>query len=309
MGYLRDGIWNTGWYEPDAQGAFQRPITQFRNQPSDIVAGRYHLYVAWACPWAHRTLITRSLRGLSHAISVTVVGSLMGDDGWPIRPEDPDPNCDARFMREIYLAANPRYTGRVTVPVLWDREARTIVNNESREVMRMLDVAFAPLALNPLEPSLAPPELVTEIDRVLDAIYHPVNNGVYRAGFATSQGAYGTAVREVFAALAQWDAVLAKQPFLCGDRMTEADVALFTTLLRFDLVYYAHFKCNLKRLRDHVHLWRFTRQMYQHPGIRPTCQLDEIKAHYSWSQIAINPTRVIPVGPSLEAELLEPLGQ
>ncbi|HEX4416889.1 MAG TPA: glutathione S-transferase C-terminal domain-containing protein [Kofleriaceae bacterium] len=307
MGYLLDGVWHTGWYEPDAQGAFQRPATRFRNQPSDIAAGRYHLYVAWACPWAHRTLITRSLRGLDHAVGVTVVGSLMGDDGWPMRPEDPDPNGGASHLRDVYLRANPHYSGRVTVPVLWDREAKTIVNNESRDVMRIFDVLFAPLARNPLEPSLAPPELVPEIDRVLDAIYHPINNGVYRAGFATSQPAYSAAVREVFAALAEWEAVLGAQQFLCGDRMTEADVALFTTLLRFDLVYFSHFKCNLKRLRDHPNLWRFTRQMYQHPGIRPTCQLDEIKAHYYWSQTAINPTRVIPLGPALEAELAAPI--
>jgi putative glutathione S-transferase len=307
MGYLLEGTWNTGWYEPDAQGAFQRPATKYRNQPSAVTAGRYHLYVAWACPWAHRTLITRSLRGLTEAVSVTVVGSLMGDDGWPFRTEEPDPIGGAAYLRDVYVRANPKYTGRVTVPVLWDRETHTIVNNESREVMRILDVAFAPLAKNAYVDTLAPPALVGEIDRVLDEIYTPINNGVYRAGFATSQAAYGAAASELFAALAKWDAILASQPFTCGDVMTEADVALFTTLLRFDLVYYAHFKCNLKRLRDHANLWRFTRQMYQHPAIRPTCQLDEIKAHYYWSQTSVNPTRVIPLGPPLEAELLAPI--
>jgi putative glutathione S-transferase len=307
MGYLLDGTWHTGWYEPDAQGAFQRPATKFRNQPAAVTAGRYHLYVAWACPWAHRTLITRSLRGLTDAIGVTVVGSLMGDDGWPFRTEEPDPIIGASHLRDLYVRANPKYTGRVTVPVLWDRETHTIVNNESREVMRILDVVFAPLAQNPFVQTLAPPDQLGEIERVLDEIYHPINNGVYRAGFATSQAAYSTAVTELFAALAKWDAILADRPFVCGDRMTEADVAMFTTLLRFDLVYYSHFKCNLKRLRDHPNLWRYTRQMYQHPGIRPTCQLDEIKAHYYWSQTAINPTRVIPIGPPLEAELLTPV--
>jgi putative glutathione S-transferase len=307
MGHLVEGIWHTGWYEPDAQGAFRRPATRFRRRPSEVATGRYHLYAAWACPWAHRTLITRALRGLTGAVGVTIVSPFMGDDGWTLRAEDPDPIGGAKHLREVYLRADPHYTGRVTVPILWDRETHTILNNESREVMRIFDVELAALARDPLEPSLAPPELVGEIDRVLDAIYEPINNGVYRAGFASSQAAYDGAVRELFAALAHWDAVLADRPFLCGERMTEADIALFTTLLRFDLVYYAHFKCNLLRLRDHAHLWRFTRRMYQHPAIRPTCQLDDIKAHYYWSQPSVNPTRIIPLGPALEAELAAPL--
>jgi putative glutathione S-transferase len=231
----------------------------------------------------------------------------MGDDGWVFRPDEPDPIGGAALLREVYLRADPTYTGRVTVPVLWDRKTATIVNNESREVMRIFDVEFASLGCQPYEPSLAPPELVGEIDAVLDAIYTPINNGVYRAGFATSQAAYELAASELFTALAHWDDVLANQPYLCGTRMTEADIALFTTLLRFDLVYYAHFKCNVRRLRDHANLWRFTRQMYQHPGIRPTCHLDEIKAHYYWSQTTVNPTRIVPLGPSLEAELAAPL--
>jgi glutathionyl-hydroquinone reductase len=307
MGHLVDGVWHTAWYQPDAHGAFQRPATRFRDRPTAITAGRYHLYAAWACPWAHRTLITRALRGLGGAVGVTIVDPRMGDDGWRFRAEDPDPIGGAALLREVYLRADPRYTGRVTVPVLWDRERQAIVNNESREVMRILDHDLAPLATDPLEPDLAPAELVGEIDRVLDAIYAPINNGVYRAGFATSQAAYDAAVGELFAALARWDAVLAALPFLCGARMTEADVALFTTLLRFDLVYYAHFKCNLRRLADHAHLWRFTRRMYQHPGIRPTCQLDDIKLHYYWSQPTVNPTRIVPIGPALEAALAAPV--
>jgi len=307
MGHLIEGVWHTEWYEPDDSGAFQRPETRFRGRPCEIVAGRYHLYAAWACPWAHRTLITRSLRGLTGAIGVTMVDTHMGDDGWKFRPDDPDPIGGARLLREVYLRADPGYTGRVTVPVLWDRQTRTIVNNESREVMRILDVEFAPLAEQPLESSLAPPELLGRIDGVLDAIYAPINNGVYRAGFAATQAAYDAAVRELFTALAHWDGVLARQPFVCGAQLTEADIALFTTLLRFDLVYYAHFKCNLKRLRDYAHLWQFTRRMYQHPGIRPTCQLDEIKTHYYWSQPSVNPTRIVPIGPSLEGELAAPL--
>lgn len=305
MGQLVDGTWHAGWYEPDPHGAFQRPAARFRERAPAIAAGRYHLFVSYACPWAHRTIITRALRGLERAISLTVVDPRMSDDGWSFRAEDPDPIAGATFLRDVYLRANPHYTGRVTVPVLWDREAATIVNNESREVMRMLDVDFAPIAESPVVDTLAPVELRAQIEGVLDAIYQPINNGVYRAGFATSQGAYDHAVQQLFEALAHWDGVLASQPFLCGDRMTEADIALFTTLLRFDLVYYAHFKCNVKRLRDHEHLWRFTRRMYQHPAIRPTCHLDHIKDHYYWSQTTVNPTRIIPAGPSEYASDLD----
>jgi len=252
-------------------------------------------------------MIVRALRGLTKAVGATVVDPHMGDDGWSLRAEDPDPIGGAVHLREVYLRADPSYTGRVTVPALWDRETNTILNNESRELMRIFDIDFAALSRDPLEPTLAPPELIGEIDRVLDAIYEPINNGVYRAGFATTQAAYEVAVHDLFAALAYWDAVLGDQPFLCGARMTEADVALFTTLLRFDIVYYAHFKCNVKRLRDHANLWRFTRRMYQHPGIQPTCHLDDIKQHYYWSQPTVNPTRIIPCGPALEAELATPL--
>jgi len=307
MGQLVNGVWQAGWYEPDAHGAFQRPATRFRSRPCEIVEQRYHLYAAWACPWAHRTLITRALRGLTDAISVTIVDPHMGDDGWKFRADDPDPIGGATLLREVYLRASGLYTGRVTVPILWDRQTATIVNNESRDVMRIFDVDFEPLGRDALEPSLAPPALVAQVDAVLDAIYAPINNGVYRAGFATTQAAYASAASELFAALAHWDRVLAEQPYLCGARMTEADIALFTTLLRFDLVYYAHFKCNVKRLRDHANLWRFTRRMYQHPGIRPTCRLDDIKAHYYWSQTTVNPTRIVPLGPGLEAELSAPL--
>jgi putative glutathione S-transferase len=307
MGQLVDGVWHDDWYQPDPHGAFQRPAARFRGRPRDIAAGRYHLYAAWACPWAHRTLITRSLRGLTDAVGVTIVDPRMGSDGWVFRADDPDPIGGAALLREVYLRAAPDYTGRVTVPVLWDRELGAVINNESREVMRIFDIDFAPLARDPLVPTLAPPELIGEIDRVLDAIYAPINDGVYRAGFATSQGAYDRAVQDLFVALAHWDAVLGEKPYLCGAHMTEADIALFTTLLRFDLVYYAHFKCNVKRLRDHPNLWRFTRQMYQHPGIRPTCHLDDIKTHYYWSQPTVNPTRIVPRGPALEPELAGPV--
>jgi glutathionyl-hydroquinone reductase len=305
MGRLVDGVWETGWYRPDASGAFERPATVFRSRPTEIVAGRYHLYVSRACPWAHRTLITRALRGLEHAVGVTVVDPKMAPDGWAMRADDPDLVLGAKLLRDVYLRADARYTGRVSVPVLWDRERMTIVNNESREIMRVLDVDFAPLARDPAMQTLAPPELRGEIDRVLDAIYQPINNGVYRAGFARSQSAYETAVRELFAALAHWNEVLARRPYTCGDVMTEADVALFTTCLRFDLVYYSHFKCNLARLRDHEHVWRFTRRMYADPRIRATCFLDEIKTHYYWSQDNVNPSRIVPLGPTEYAAELE----
>ncbi|HEY5937006.1 MAG TPA: glutathione S-transferase family protein [Kofleriaceae bacterium] len=309
MGQLVDGIWRTGWYEPDQKGAFQRPEAKFRGQPKVIEPGRYHLYVSLACPWAHRTLITRALRGLESAISVTVVDPRMSDDGWSFRPEDPDPIAGAKLLRDVYLRADAKYTGRVTVPVLWDRVENTIVNNESREVMRILDVACAKLAEAPLVDTLAPEDLRAEIDRTLDAIYKPINNGVYRAGFAGKQSAYEHAVGELFEALAHWDGVLATRPFLCGDRITEADIALFTTLIRFDLVYYSHFKCNVRRLRDHANLWRFTRRMYQHPGIGPTCDLDHIKVHYYWSQTTVNPTRIVPLGPTEYASDLQELAR
>lgn len=300
MGQLVDGVWKTGWYEPDDKGAFQRPKTRFRNQPAVIEPGRYHLYVSYACPWAHRTLITRALRGLGGAITVTAVDPKMGDDGWQFRSDEPDPIGGARFLRDVYVRADAHYTGRVTVPVLWDRVTHTIVNNESREIMRMLDVELDALATR--GPSLAPPALRAQIDEVLDAIYEPINNGVYRAGFATTQAAYEDACRELFAALDRWEAVLQGQRFLCGDAMTEADVALFTTLLRFDLVYYAHFKCNLRRVRDYPALWGFVRDVYQTPGVRETCDLDAIKTHYYWSQTTINPTRVVPLGPTLDLD-------
>lgn len=305
MGQLVDGTWRAGWYDPDAKGAFQRPPTKFRarvsrdgSTPHPAEAGRYHLYVSYACPWAHRTLIVRSLRGLEDAIPVTVVDPKMGDDGWVFDAASPDPHGEGGFLRDVYLRAAPRYTGRVTVPILWDTKASAIVNNESREIMRMMGDEFDGLARH--EASLAPPALRVRVDEVLDAIYTPINNGVYRAGFASSQEAYGEACRELFAALDHWDGVLGSQRFLCGASLTEADVALFTTLLRFDVVYHGHFKCNLRRIQDYPNLGGYLRDIYQHPLIRQTCRLDHIKVHYYWSQTTVNPTRVIPLGPPLD---------
>jgi putative glutathione S-transferase len=307
MGQLVDGVWHVGWYAPDDGGAFQRPEAQFRSRiaadGSTAFApepGRYHLYASYACPWAHRALITRSVRGLEEAVPVTIVDPKMSDDGWSFTEAEPDPILGATHLRDVYLRVNPRYSGRVTVPVLWDRKSNTIVNNESREVMRMLDTELDALAKRPT--CLAPAALRPRIDEVLDDIYTPINNGVYRAGFATTQAAYDQACRDLFAALDRWDAVLGRQRFLCGSTFTEADVALFTTLLRFDLVYYAHFKCNVRRIADYDALWGFVRDVFQMPAVRPTCNLEHIKVHYYWSQTTVNPHRIVPLGPSLDLD-------
>jgi len=305
MGELVEGVWKTGWYDPDAKGAFQRPQTKFRGRISasgELRAepGRYHLYVSYACPWAHRTLLTRALRGLEEAISVTVVDPKMGDDGWVFSRDEPDPILGATMLREVYVRADKKYSGRVTVPILWDKRTGTIVNNESREIMRMLDTELEGCAQN--HTSLAPPELRETIDQVLDAIYMPVNNGVYRAGFATTQEAYEEACREVFTALDHWEEILGRQRYLCGAVLTESDVAMFTTLLRFDLVYYAHLKCNLRRIQDYPNLSGYLREIYQLPDVKKTCRLDQIKLHYYWSQTTVNPHRVVPLGPLIDLE-------
>lgn len=314
MGQLIDGVWSKGWYQPDARGAFARPPTQFRRwvtRPGDdakdgFVAepGRYHLYASYACPWAHRTLIARAVRGLEDVVGVTIVDSKMGDEGWSFGGEDGerDPLFGAPYLRDVYLRAAPKYTGRVTVPVLWDTKTNTIVNNESREIMRMFDAAFDPFAKE--GSSLVPRGFEREVDDALDTIYEPYNNGVYRAGFAGSQAAYETACKDVFATLDRCEAILARQRFLGTSRdvLTEADVAFFTTSIRFDLVYHAHFKCNIRRLADYPSVWGFVRDVYQMPAVRGTCRLDHIKTHYYWSQTTVNPSRIVPLGPTLDLD-------
>ena len=265
------------------------------------MSGRYHLYVSYACPWAHRTLITRALRGLEGTIPVTILSPRLGDDGWAFSEEDPDPVANVPFLRDVYLRAKPGMTGKVTVPVLYDRQTDTIVSNESREIMRMLDSEFDVFAEH--GKSLAPPSLREHVDNVLTELYEPINNGVYRAGFASNQEAYDEAVTQLFAALDHWDAVLSTQRFLTGDDLTEADIALFTTLLRFDLVYYAHFKCNVRRIADYPHLQGFLRDLYQMKLIYGTCRLDHIKEHYCWSQNNVNPSRIVPQGPTLDLDV------
>jgi glutathionyl-hydroquinone reductase len=308
MGRLLEGRWTTETWRSDDKGRFLRDSTSFRSRVTadgssgfPAEAGRYHLYVSYACPWAHRTLIARSLYGLEAAISVSVVDPFMGDDGWFFSD---GPGCvrdavnGADFLWQIYAKADPRYTGRVTVPVLWDKQQGKLVNNESREIVRMFGEGLAGLGDGKRE--LCPAALRGEIDQTIDAIYAPVNNGVYRAGFAASQEAYDEAVVEVFAALDHWDEVLGHRRFLCGDVLTEADVFLFTTLLRFDPVYHGHFKCNLRRVVDYENLWGFVRDVYQTPGVAETCRLDHIKQHYYRSHVHINPTRIVPRGPILD---------
>ncbi|MFP4632819.1 MAG: glutathione S-transferase family protein [Halobacteriales archaeon] len=295
-----DGEW-TEFEATDEEGEWQRDETQFRSWiGADFPAetGRYHLYVSLACPWAHRTLVTRKLRGLEDDITVDVVDPWRGEDGWQFTPEKdgctPDRVNDASYLRELYVEADPDVTGRVTVPVLWDRERGTIVNNESREVMRMLDVEFEDYASGP---SLLPEGLEDEVDQVLDEIYDPINDGVYRAGFADSQEAYDRAVDDLFSALDRWDSVLEDQRYLCGDRLTEADVAMFTTLVRFDHVYHTHFKCNVQRIRDYDNLWPYLRDVYQTDGVAETVDLEHIKEHYYTTHPDVNPKRLVARGP------------
>lgn len=310
LGMLIDGKWKTERQQEDAEGKFIRPSTTFRHRVTadgssgyQAEAGRYHLYVSLACPWAHRTLMMRQLKGLTQAISVSVVDPEMGEDGWIFSDGPgctPDMVNNAHYLWELYVQAEPGYTGRVTVPILWDKQTGSIVNNESREIIRMLDTEFGAIATSDL--NLAPAALLHQIEQAIDAIYEPINNGVYRAGFATTQSAYEEGVTNLFRQLDHWEAVLGRQRYLCGSQMTEADLCMFTTLLRFDAVYYTHFKCNLRRIIDYPNLWGYVRDLYQYPGIKETCNLDHIKRHYYKSHPKVNPTRIVPLGPVLNFE-------
>lgn len=305
---LVDGQWRTDWYAPDEAGRFVRPRTRFHDRVSasgegrfPAEAGRYHLYVSYACPWASRTLLMRKLKGLEKAVGVLVVDPRMGREGWRFGGyprSDEDSLNGAHYLRELYQRADPHYSGRVTVPVLWDVRERAIVNNESRELMRMLDTEFDAFAEHPV--TLWPEGLREQVDATIDALYEPVNNGVYKAGFATSQGAYELACRELFVALEHWEQVLDRQRYLCGEVLTEADLCFYTTLVRFDFVYYSHFKCNLSRLQDYPNLWNYLLDLYQTPGFAETTNIDHIKTHYYWSQDTVNPSRIIPMGPAVD---------
>jgi putative glutathione S-transferase len=311
-GLFVDGVWHTQWYDTSATGGRFVPTEPvFRNWvtadgspgPSGeggfaAERGRYHLYVSLACPFAHRTVIFRKLKKLESVISMSIVEPVMGEQGWEFG-SGPGAIADTvngkQRLGEIYLLADPRYTGRVSVPVLWDKKRRTIVNNESPEIIRMLNSAFA--ACTDDRTDYYPPELRAEIDRVNARVYKDVNTGVYRAGFATRQDAYEEGCRAVFAALDWIEERLSRQRFLVGARLTEADWRLFTTLLRFDAVYYSHFKCNLRRIVDYPNLSNYRRDLYQMPEISDTVNMDHIKRHYYMSMTAINPTRIVPLGP------------
>jgi putative glutathione S-transferase len=303
-----DGKWTTDWYQPDNKGRFKRPQTKFHQRITadgssgfKAETGRYHLYLSLACPWAHRTLIMLKLKKLEEVISVSIVDPLMEDDGWMFSfypGAIPDTVNDRKYLREIYSLADPQYSGRVTVPVLWDKKTNSIINNESREIMRMLDSEFDAFA----DPGVTfcPETLQEKIDTTITAIYEPINNGVYRAGFATTQSAYEDAVKELFDALDHWNDVLQSQRYLCGDVITEADWCLFTTLVRFDPVYVGHFKCNLRRIVDYPNIWNYLKELYQVPGVAVTCNFDHIKKHYYQSHSGINPTRIVPMGPVID---------
>ncbi|WP_323192706.1 glutathione S-transferase family protein [Halostella sp. PRR32] len=310
MNMLVDGEWRTDAYEStNEEGEFERQETSFRDWVRDAPGakftpeeGRYHLYVSLACPWAHRTLVTRALKGLDHAISVDVVDPYRQNDGWEFSPEKEDCTSDtihgSDYLREVYTAADPEFTGRVTVPVLWDRKRETIVNNESEEIMRMFDLAFDDIATNDVD--LYPEGYRDDIDRIIDEIYEPINNGVYRAGFADTQEAYERAVGELFDALDHWDEMLADRRYLAGDRLTEADIAMFTTLIRFDAVYHTHFKCNVRQIADYDDLWSYLRELYQLPGVAETVNLEQIKTHYYRSHTDLNPKQIVPAGPDID---------
>jgi len=308
MGLLVDGQWKDRWYDTsESEGRFVREDAQFRDwigaddgkYPAE--SGRYHLYVSLACPWAHRTLIVRSLKALIPHIDVSVVSPLMLENGWTFNKDEGssgDRVHDSDFMHQIYTTADAQYSGRVTVPVLWDKQDKRIVNNESAEIIRMLGSAFDELTGNTL--NLYPEELRPQIDAWNERIYPAINNGVYRAGFATAQDAYEEAFEEVFSELDYIDGQLADRRYLCGETFTEADIRLFTTLIRFDAVYHGHFKCNRQRLEDFEHIPAYVRDIYQLSGVADTVNFKHIKTHYYASHDMINPTGVVPAGPDID---------
>ncbi|MTI64796.1 glutathione S-transferase family protein [Methylophaga sp.] len=315
MGLLIEGKWFDRWYDTAAnKGRFKRDESKFRHWvtedgrpgPSGSAGfraepDRYHLYVSLACPWAHRTLIFRKLKGLESMISLSVVNPYMGENGWTFEAGNgviADPVYDARFLHQIYTAADPAFTGRVTVPVLWDKQQNRIVNNESAEIIRMFNAAFNGLGAK--EGDFYPASLRADIDDINAYVYDRINNGVYKAGFATTQEGYEEAVLPLFEALDEIDKRLSQQRYLVGKQITEADWRLFTTLLRFDAVYYGHFKCNLRRIQDYPHLAGYLRELYQWPGVSDTVSMTHIKEHYYRSHSSINPTGIVPVGPVLD---------
>lgn len=315
MGLLQEGRWVDQWYNTEENGGrFVRRAPQFRNWitadgtpgPSGdgefkAEAGRYHLYVSLACPWAHRTLIFRALKGLEDLISVSIVHWYMAENGWTFQPGDgavPDTVNGADYLHQVYAVAKPDYSGRVTVPVLWDKKTKVIVSNESSEIIRMFNSAFDGIGATPGDHY--PEQLRAEIDALNERIYDTVNNGVYKAGFATTQDAYEEAVVPLFETLDWLEGRLAKQRYLTGSQITEADWRLFTTLVRFDPVYVGHFKCNIRRIADYPNLSAYVRDLYQQPGVAQTVNMEHIKNHYYASHETVNPSRVIPMGPVVD---------
>ena len=304
MGLLIDGKWHTDWYDTTTTGGeFIRQDSQFRSLVTPqsngglytAEKGRYHLFVSLACPWAHRTMIFRKLKKLESVIGVTLVEPKMLKNGWEINQKSPIPNI--HYLYEVYTQAQPDYSGRVTVPVLWDKKIDTIVNNESADIIRMLNSAFN--EFTPVTTDYYPKDKQTEIDTLNELIYNTVNNGVYKCGFATTQDAYDHNVNALFESLDLLEDRLNNQRFLIGPQITEADWRLFTTLIRFDSVYHGHFKTNLKRIEDYHNLSNYLRDLYQYSGVAGTVDFDQIKTHYYYSQDTINPTRIIPVGPEI----------
>lgn len=316
MGLLVEGKWHDKWYDTKSTGGkFVRQESQFRNWiTADGSAGptgkagfkaehgRYHLYVCYACPWAHRALIMRELKGLTQSIGVSAVHPLMLENGWTFDKDEHGANGDdlyqLDYLYQLYIKQQPDYTGRVTVPVLWDKKTEQIVNNESADIIRMLNTAFDGIGANALD--FYPSELQPNIDALNAWIYPSINNGVYRAGFATSQEAYSEAVIELFNALDKAENILSKSRYLTGNTITEADWRLFTTLVRFDPVYVQHFKCNIRRIADYPNLSGYLRDLYQQPGVAGTVNLKHIKQHYCQSHPTINPYGIIPEGPELD---------
>jgi putative glutathione S-transferase len=313
MGLLVDGHWKDAWYDTESTGGkFVRSDAQFRHWVTPDGAagptgeggfaaepGRYHLYVSLACPWAHRTLIYRAIKGLADMISVSVVNPFMGENGWTFEPGPgvvPDSIGNARYLYQVYLRAKPGYSGRVTVPVLWDKKRSAIVSNESADIIRMFNSAFDAVGARP--GNFVPEPLRRDIDALNRLVYDTVNNGVYKAGFATDQAVYEEAVGTLFHTLDQLEQRLDNQPYLLGEAVTEADWRLFTTLVRFDPVYHGHFKCNIRRLADYPNLWNYTGRLYRYPGVGDTVDFGHIKQHYYRSHPTINPTRIVPVGPA-----------
>lgn len=305
MGRLVEGIWHDEWYDTDSTGGeFVREDAGFRSTIEQggrfaPESGRYHLYVSLACPWAHRTLIMRKLKGLEAHIEVTAVEPHMLEQGWTYAP--PEPLYGYTHHYQLYTRAKADYSGRVTVPVLWDTQENTIVNNESAEIIRLFNSAFNGLTGNTED--FYPEGLREEIDQINQRVYHQINNGVYKSGFATTQKAYEKACLALFEALDWVEGLLARRRYLAGARITEADWRLFTTLVRFDPVYHGHFKCNLRRIQDYPHMAGYLRELYQWPGVAETVNFEHIKQHYYYSHDSINPTRIVPLGEGLDLTL------